>query len=106
MDTPTKDTKTWERADMQPVVDEGIAKMCATMNIEPLGPPDSDAFHHGRRLGRCLIRAGVRIYLKLGAPPQALVPILMECAGKEAEAYVMQQQFANGNAGNGPPAKA
>lgn len=109
MDTKGMDTKPaqLERAEMQPHVDEGIQAMCGSMNIETLGPPDSDAFHNGRRLARCLIRAGVRIMLKLGAPPDVLMPVLLECAGKEAQAHVECTQFGNGNAAtNGPPAQA
>jgi hypothetical protein len=104
MDTPTKDTKTWERADLQPEVDQAITDLCAKLNIETVGPPSSPAFDHGRRLARCLIRAGVRMCLKLGCPPEGLLPVLIECAGKEAQAHLEVTQFGNG--AHGPTAQA
>jgi len=99
MDTSNKDTKTWERADLQPVVEASITKLCADLNIETTGPPDSLAFDHGRRLARCLIRLGCKYLLKLGCPPQAMLPILMECAGKEAQSHGEAKDFENGATG-------
>jgi len=96
-----KDAKTFERAELQPLLDSAISALCLENNIETVGPPDSLAFHHGRRLARCLIRLGVRMCLKLGAPPEALLPICLECVGKEAEAFVNEERFKNGGCAKG-----
>jgi hypothetical protein len=99
MDTPTKKTQ-WERAEMQPVMDTHIKNACNEMNIETLGPPDSDAFHNGRRLARVLLRSGVRIMLRLGAPPAMMLPLFIECVGKETQDHIENEKFSHGASTN------